>query len=183
MWNLKKGYKWTYLHNRNRLTDVEDKFMAIKGGRLGGRWTGGLGLADAHCGIWNDWPMNFCITQGTLPIFCDNQCGKRIWKRMNVCTCVIESLLYSRNYHNIVNQLYFNKTWKKWKKEYLSIKKGWLLGVCLRQWHKWSCLHREENTGRESRSWEGKTKTVCFVLEMLSLKCLWGMWMGMSSRT
>ena len=27
MWNLKKGYKWTYLQNRNRVTDVENKLM------------------------------------------------------------------------------------------------------------------------------------------------------------
>ena len=25
MWNLKKLYKWTYLQNRNRLTDIENK--------------------------------------------------------------------------------------------------------------------------------------------------------------
>ena len=25
MWNLKKRYKWTYLQNRNRLTDIENK--------------------------------------------------------------------------------------------------------------------------------------------------------------
>ena len=27
MWNLKKWYKWTYLQNRNRVTDVENKLM------------------------------------------------------------------------------------------------------------------------------------------------------------
>ena len=27
------------------------------------------------------------------------------------------TLLYNRNYHNIVNQLYLNKTFKKWKKK------------------------------------------------------------------
>ena len=27
MWILKKRYKWTYLQNRNRLTDLENKFM------------------------------------------------------------------------------------------------------------------------------------------------------------
>ena len=27
MWNLKKWYKWTYLRNRNRLTDSENKLM------------------------------------------------------------------------------------------------------------------------------------------------------------
>ena len=31
MWNLKKGYKWTYLQNRNRLIDIENKLVATKG--------------------------------------------------------------------------------------------------------------------------------------------------------
>ena len=26
-----------------------------------GRWPGGLGLADAHFGIWNDWPRGTCL--------------------------------------------------------------------------------------------------------------------------
>ena len=30
-WNLKKGYKWTYLQNRNRVTDVENK-LTVTGG-------------------------------------------------------------------------------------------------------------------------------------------------------
>ena len=35
MWNLKKWYKWTYLQNRNRVTDVENKLMVTKGGKQG----------------------------------------------------------------------------------------------------------------------------------------------------
>ena len=31
MWNLKKWYKWTYLQNRNRVTDVENKLMVTGG--------------------------------------------------------------------------------------------------------------------------------------------------------
>ena len=31
MCNLRKGYKWTYLQNRNRVTDVENKFMVTQG--------------------------------------------------------------------------------------------------------------------------------------------------------
>ena len=31
IWNLKKGYKWTYLQNRNRVTDVEYKLMVTRG--------------------------------------------------------------------------------------------------------------------------------------------------------
>ena len=35
MWNLKKWYKWTFLTNRNRLTDFENKhgYQRGKGGR------------------------------------------------------------------------------------------------------------------------------------------------------
>ena len=31
MLNLKKWHKWTYLQNRNRLTDIENKPMVTKG--------------------------------------------------------------------------------------------------------------------------------------------------------
>ena len=36
MWNLKKWYKRTYLQNRNRLTDMENKLMVTKGESGGG---------------------------------------------------------------------------------------------------------------------------------------------------
>ena len=36
MWNLKKLHKWTYLQNRNRLTDIENKLMVTKEDRSGG---------------------------------------------------------------------------------------------------------------------------------------------------
>ena len=42
MWNLKKWYKWTYLQNRNRHTDIENKLTVTKGER---GW-GSLGLTD-----------------------------------------------------------------------------------------------------------------------------------------
>ena len=35
LWNLKKVYKWAYLQNRNRLTDIENKVMVTKGERVG----------------------------------------------------------------------------------------------------------------------------------------------------
>ena len=31
MWDLKKGYKWTYLQNQNRVTDIENKLMVTGG--------------------------------------------------------------------------------------------------------------------------------------------------------
>ena len=36
MWNLKYLYKWTYLPNRFRLRDIENKLMVTKGLRKGG---------------------------------------------------------------------------------------------------------------------------------------------------
>ena len=30
----KKCYKWTYLQNTNRITDIEDKFMVTKGDKF-----------------------------------------------------------------------------------------------------------------------------------------------------
>ena len=31
IWNIKKGYKWTYLQNNNRVTDVKYKLMVTGG--------------------------------------------------------------------------------------------------------------------------------------------------------
>ena len=33
MWNLEKWYRWTYLQNRNRVTDVENKLTVTNGER------------------------------------------------------------------------------------------------------------------------------------------------------
>ena len=57
--------------------------------------TGSLGLVDANCYIWNGWAMeSYCIAQGTV----------YDWV----------TLLYNRNW-SIVNQLHFNKKFKKWR--------------------------------------------------------------------
>ena len=41
MWNLENWYKWTYLWNRNGLTDIENKLMVAN------RWGGDkLGVGD-----------------------------------------------------------------------------------------------------------------------------------------
>ena len=43
MWNLKKWYKWTYLQNRNRVTNVENKLTVTKGKGGGGiNWEIGI---------------------------------------------------------------------------------------------------------------------------------------------
>ena len=95
MWNLKRGYKWIYLQNRNRFIDFKIKLTVTKGERWQEGWTRGLGLAYAHQEKWNDWPGQWgpAVEHRELyQIFCDNLCVKRIWKRIDVCTCIIESL-------------------------------------------------------------------------------------------
>ena len=45
MWNLIKWYKWTYLQNRNRPTDSENRLVVTKG--EGGK-NRSLGVTDTH---------------------------------------------------------------------------------------------------------------------------------------
>lgn len=48
--------------------------------------------------------------RGFYAIFCDNVYGDRIWKRIEVCLCIPESLWCTADiYHNIVTQVYFSK--------------------------------------------------------------------------
>ena len=41
---LKKVYKWVYLQNRNKITDVENKFIVTKGERGGINWVIGIDI-------------------------------------------------------------------------------------------------------------------------------------------
>ena len=66
MWNLKRWYKQTYLQNRNRLTDTENKLIVTKEKRGAGR---------DKLGVW-DWQIQtvihkvdkqgYCIAQGNI---------------------------------------------------------------------------------------------------------------------
>ena len=47
MCNLKKEYKWSYLQNRNRVVDVENKFMIKRSKGGGGGELGDLGLTGS----------------------------------------------------------------------------------------------------------------------------------------
>ena len=40
--------EWTYLQNRNRLTDLEIRIVVAKAGGGGKGWTGSLGLVDTN---------------------------------------------------------------------------------------------------------------------------------------
>ena len=52
MWSLKIWYKWTYLQNRNRVTDVENKLTVAKGERKRGGIKCEIGI-DIYTLLWN----------------------------------------------------------------------------------------------------------------------------------
>ena len=59
MWNLEKWYRWSYLQNRNTDIDVENKCVAIKGGKEGrdelGDWDWHIYTIDTVYKIDNYW--------------------------------------------------------------------------------------------------------------------------------
>lgn len=59
------------------------------------------------------------------PMLRNDLYGKLIWKTMDVCTCIAESLLYNRS-HNTVNQLSFNETFSKKVKKKKKTFASWL---------------------------------------------------------
>ena len=70
-----------------------------------------------------------------------NLYGQRIWKRMNICICITESLCCTPKI-NIVNQLFVNKFFKKsihttdWALQVWSFWEGMVLYVIKKDWGK-----------------------------------------------
>ena len=91
----KKWYKWTYLQNRNRLSDLENKLVVSRGKDGGGR------------GIIREFGMDvytlLCLKQITskrltlwhrelCSVLCGSLDGRGVWARMDTCICMAESL-------------------------------------------------------------------------------------------
>ena len=91
MWNLKKWYKWSYLQNRNRLADFENKLMLPKG-KDG---VGGINLESGiNAAVYKMDKQQWPTVQHREPysIFCNNLYEKKIWKRLDICVCITESV-------------------------------------------------------------------------------------------
>ena len=104
MWYFKKGYKWTCLQNRNRLRLWKQTY----GYQRGQVWGDEQGVWDwpLHTEVYKERPAN----GGLLYIWHQEYyviiyMGKNSEKRMDVYICITESLLYSRNYHNLENTI------------------------------------------------------------------------------
>ena len=91
----KKWYKWTYLKNRNRLTDLENK-LVVASGKAGGR--NSLGVWDGYVHT----ARTSCIVHGTLLNVMWQPGGRSVWGKTDTCLCVTETSLFTWNYHNIV---------------------------------------------------------------------------------
>ena len=114
----KKGYKWTYLKNRNRFTDFE-KLSLLMGTGGGWGWDG-LEASDWHMcteayGMTGQWGHALYGTENSTQYSVIIYVGKNL--KGNGCVYMYNwiTLLYSRIYHNLVNQIYSNKDFKKWK--------------------------------------------------------------------
>ena len=107
--------KWTYLPNRNRLIDIENRLVVAKGegGGRGMDWEFEVG----RCKLLHlEWINNKVLIYSTgnyiqYPVI--NHNGKEYKKE---CVYVYNwvTLLYSRDWYNIVKQLFFNIKKESW---------------------------------------------------------------------
>ena len=66
-WNLKIWYKWTYLWNRNRLTDTENRLVVAKGEGVEGGMEWEVGGSRCKLYIQDGWTTRSCCrAQGTI---------------------------------------------------------------------------------------------------------------------
>ena len=110
----KKWYKWTYLQNKNRLTDFEKKLMVAR--REG--WREGIVREleiNMHTLLYWIWITNKVLLYSTLL----NVIWQSRWKgnlRENGCmyTSAWVPLLSTWNYHNTGNKLFLHAQSLKW---------------------------------------------------------------------
>ena len=100
MQNLKKKkrYKWSYEQNRSRPTDLENELFGGGGGIVGESE-----LTQYHTAVFkmdNQGPITAHRELCSIP--CNNLNGKRLWRRIDTCVCITESLCCTLEI-NIVN--------------------------------------------------------------------------------
>ena len=106
----KLWHRWTYLQNRRKLTDIENRIVVSKGKR-GGKDTRNLRLVNGNY-FHLEWKNNKVLmysTRNYIQYLVINHKGKEYLKKECMYLYNWVTLLYSRDRYNIVNQLYFNK--------------------------------------------------------------------------
>ena len=111
-WNLERWYWWTYLQGSNGDADIQNRLMNTVGeGEGGTNWGSVIETYIIICGnLLHD-------TGSSNPVLCDNLegwnvvgGGKEVQQEGDICmyTCGLFILIYGRNQHNIIKQLFFN---------------------------------------------------------------------------
>ena len=97
----KKWYKQIYLQNRKRLTDLENELMVARG-----RIVREFGM-DMYTLLYLKWITNTKHME-FYSVLCGGLDGRGLWGRINTYLCIYvwqSHLLFTWNYHNIVNWL------------------------------------------------------------------------------
>ena len=108
MWNLKcDTNELIYKTETDSQTQITVMWLP-RGMAVGGGMDWEFGISRCKL-LYREWinKVLLCNTGNYIQYPVINHNGKEYEK--NVYTCITESLLYSRNQHNVVNQLYFNK--------------------------------------------------------------------------
>ena len=107
-------YKCNYL--QNRLTNIKNRLVIAKGegGGRGKDWEFGISSCKLLYIGWINNKVLLYITGNYIS--CSKPYWKSIFKKECLCLCNWVTLLYSRDWHNIVYQLYFN--FFKWQKTF-----------------------------------------------------------------
>ena len=105
MWNLKMWHKWTYLQNKNRLTDIESRLVAAKDGEYG----------RSRCKLlyigWINNKVLLSITGNHIQYLIihhkGKECKKWIYIYIYIYICMYNwiTMLYSRNEYNTVKDM------------------------------------------------------------------------------
>ena len=105
-WNLIYGTNEPF-HRKKKMHRLGEETCSCQGGWEGVGWTGNLGLIDANYCLWNELAMrSCCIVQGTISSHLWwNLMEDNMRKIMYVYMYDWVTLLCSRNWQNIVNQL------------------------------------------------------------------------------
>ena len=77
------------MQSRNRLTDFKNELMVTQGDRLRGGMDCGFGIGTL---LYTEWVVNRDLHRELYSIYGDKLNGKRIWKRADLCACIIISL-------------------------------------------------------------------------------------------
>ena len=87
-------HRWTYLWNRNRLTDLENELVVTSGEGCSRRtdWEFGIGMYTLLHLKWITNRDLLYSTGNSAQYYVTTYMGKIIWNRIDICICITESL-------------------------------------------------------------------------------------------